>query len=80
MKLKKILSRIMLALCAVSIIALIIVLFSGCTSNTKSISENLTKYNLNLENKTLKIISDMGLIVDLDIMFLKEFYDGTYSK
>lgn len=49
MKLKKILSRIMLALCAVSIIALIIVLFSGCTSNTKSISENLTKYNLNLE-------------------------------
>ena len=36
--------------------------------------------NIHLENKTLKIISDMGLIVDLDIMFLKEFYDGTYSK
>ena len=36
--------------------------------------------NIHLEKKTLKILSDMGLVVDLDIMFLKDFYDGTYSK
>ncbi len=36
--------------------------------------------NIHLENKTLELLTDMGLDVDFDIMFLKDFYDGTYSK
>ena len=36
--------------------------------------------NIHLENKTLKLLADIGLVVDFDIMFLKNFYDGTYNK
>ena len=36
--------------------------------------------NIHLENKTLKLLADIGLVVDFDIMFLKDFYDGTYNK
>ena len=36
--------------------------------------------NIHLENKTLRLLADMGLVIDFDIMFLKEFYDGTYNK
>ena len=36
--------------------------------------------NIHLENKTLKLLADFGLVVDFDIMFLKDFYDVTYNK
>lgn len=36
--------------------------------------------NIHLENKTLNLLADMGLGVDFDIMFLKDFYDGTNIK
>ena len=36
--------------------------------------------NIHLENKTLKLLADIGLVVDFDIMFLKDFYDITYNK
>ena len=36
--------------------------------------------NVHLENRTLKLLTDMGLNVDFDIMVLKDFYDGTYIK
>ena len=36
--------------------------------------------NIHLENKTLKLLADIGLAVDFDIMFLKDFCDGTYNK
>ena len=36
--------------------------------------------NIHLENKTLKLLADIGLVVDFDIMFLKDFYDATYNK
>ena len=36
--------------------------------------------NILLMNKTLALLSDMGLSVSVDIMFLKEFYEGTYTK
>ena len=35
--------------------------------------------NIHLENKTLKLLADFGLVVDFDIMFLKDFYDVTYN-
>ena len=70
MKIKKIISKIMIAICIISAIILIVVLFSGCTSNTESISENLTKYNLNLEffdeNKTLTCKETVSYINNSD--------------
>ena len=36
--------------------------------------------NIHLENKTLKLLADIGLVVDFDIMFLKDFYEGTYNE
>ena len=66
MKIKKILSKILLVLCAISIITLIIVLFSGCTSTKENIDGNLTKYNLNLEfldeSKTLTCLEKVSYI------------------
>ena len=38
------------------------------------------KSNIHLENKTLKLIADMGLVIEFDIMFLKDFYEGTYNE
>lgn len=57
MKLKKWIARIMIALCIISTIALVVVIFTGCTASAKSVSENLTNYDLNLtfndENMTV---------------------------
>ena len=36
--------------------------------------------NIHLGNKTVKLLGDMGLSVDFNIMFLKNLYDGIYSK
>ena len=36
--------------------------------------------NIHLSPDTLKLIANMGISVDLNNLFLKEFYDGTYNK
>lgn len=36
--------------------------------------------NIHLSPNTLKLIADIGISVDFNILFLKEFYDGTYNK
>lgn len=36
--------------------------------------------DIHLENKTLKLLADMGLSVDFYVMFLNDFYDGTYKR
>lgn len=36
--------------------------------------------NIHLENKTLKLLADMGLAIDFDIMFLNDFYKGIYNE
>ena len=54
MKTKKIITKIMLALCLVSIIALIVVVLTGCTfAEKKSLSNYVIDINFNDEEKTL---------------------------
>lgn len=48
MKLKKITSKVLLALCIISIIALFVVIFTGC-SDVSSVSKNISQYDLNIE-------------------------------
>lgn len=36
--------------------------------------------NIHLGNKTVKLLSDMGLSVDFNIMFLKDLYNGIYKR
>ena len=36
--------------------------------------------NIHLSPNTLKLIADIGISVDFNILFLKEFYHGTYNK
>ena len=45
-----------------------------------SVYPNDEQSMIHLENKTLELLADMGLVVDFDIMFLKDFYDGTYIQ
>ncbi len=34
--------------------------------------------NIHLSKDTLKVINDMGISLDFNVLFLKDFYDGTY--
>ena len=45
-----------------------------------SVYPDTEQSNIHLENKTIKLLSDMGLVIDFDIMFLKDFYDGNYTE
>ena len=45
-----------------------------------SVYPNSEQSNIHIENNTLKLLADMGLVIDFDIMFLKEFYDATYNQ
>ncbi len=55
MKLKKILGKSLIVLCAISLIALVIVIFVGCsdTNTQQNLSNYTLKVNFNDENKTL---------------------------
>lgn len=71
MKLKKWIARIMIALCIISTIALVVVIFTGCTASAKSVSENLTNYDLNLtfndENMTVTGVQKVDYKNNTDI-------------
>ena len=43
-----------------------------------SLYPNSEQANFRLSRKTVCALSEMGISVDFDIAFLKEFYDGTY--
>lgn len=69
MKFKKNIAKILIALCLISAIALIVLIFTGCTS--KTLSQNLTDYNLNLtidtENKTITGTQKVNYLNNTDV-------------
>ena len=36
--------------------------------------------NIHLSPNTVKLIADMGISVDFNVLFLKEFYEGNYKQ
>lgn len=58
MKFKKILSKIMLGLCATSIVVLLIVLFTGCTTSLNIASKNINEYDIVVDyNSSLQTLT-----------------------
>lgn len=57
-KMKKIITKIMIGLCAVSTIALLLVLFTGCATTLSSASKNLNNYNIEIDyNSSLQSLT-----------------------
>ncbi|MDD4110464.1 MAG: hypothetical protein PHS54_02805, partial [Clostridia bacterium] len=52
MKIKKILSKVMLGLCATSMVVLLIVLFSGCSTSLNLASKNINEYKIEVDYNT----------------------------
>lgn len=70
MKIKKLIAKIMIALCVISVIALVVVIFTGCASST-SLNANLNHYELNLtfddENKTVEGNQKVNYLNNADV-------------
>ena len=58
MKIKKIIPKLMIGLCAISLVVLIIVVFSGCTLSLENASKNINNYDIEIDyNSSLQTLT-----------------------